>query len=63
MRVTSNQNGTFAALAARYVNVDVRGNERTGARSPLLISHNMAHVFEIADRIHVQRLGARPSST
>ena len=25
----------------------------------ILISHNMPHVFEIADRIHVQRLGQR----
>ena len=25
----------------------------------VLISHNMPHVFEIADRVHVQRLGKR----
>jgi len=25
----------------------------------ILVSHNMPHVFEIADRIHIQRLGAR----
>lgn len=25
----------------------------------ILISHNMPHVFEVADRIHIQRLGAR----
>ena len=25
----------------------------------VLISHNMPHVFEIADRIHIQRLGRR----
>jgi fructose transport system ATP-binding protein len=25
----------------------------------ILISHNMPHVFEIADRIHIQRLGKR----
>jgi fructose transport system ATP-binding protein len=25
----------------------------------VLISHNMPHVFEIADRIHIQRLGKR----
>ena len=25
----------------------------------VLISHNMPHVFEVADRIHVQRLGRR----
>ena len=25
----------------------------------ILISHNMPHVFDVADRIHIQRLGAR----
>jgi fructose transport system ATP-binding protein len=25
----------------------------------VLISHNMPHVFEVADRIHVHRLGKR----
>lgn len=25
----------------------------------ILISHNMPHVFELADRIHIQRLGSR----
>ena len=25
----------------------------------ILISHNMPHVFEVADRIHVHRLGKR----
>ena len=23
----------------------------------ILISHNMPHVFEVADRVHIQRLG------
>jgi len=27
----------------------------------ILISHNMPHVFELADRIHIQRLGKRAS--
>jgi fructose transport system ATP-binding protein len=27
--------------------------------SVILISHNMPHVFEVADRIHIQRLGKR----
>jgi fructose transport system ATP-binding protein len=27
--------------------------------SVVLISHNMPHVFEVADRIHVARLGRR----
>jgi fructose transport system ATP-binding protein len=26
----------------------------------VLISHNMPHVFEVADRIHVARLGSGP---
>jgi len=25
----------------------------------IFISHNMPHVFEVADRIHIQRLGRR----
>jgi fructose transport system ATP-binding protein len=25
----------------------------------ILISHNMPHVYEVADRIHIQRLGRR----
>jgi fructose transport system ATP-binding protein len=25
----------------------------------ILISHNMPHVFEVADRIHIHRLGSR----
>ena len=25
----------------------------------ILISHNMPHVFEVADRVHIQRLGRR----
>jgi fructose transport system ATP-binding protein len=28
----------------------------------ILISHNMPHVFEVADRIHVQRLGKRAAT-
>ena len=28
----------------------------------VLISHNMPHVFEVADRIHVQRLGKRAAT-
>jgi fructose transport system ATP-binding protein len=29
----------------------------------ILISHNMPHVFEVADRIHIQRLGRRAALT
>ncbi len=32
---------------------------RAQGMSIILISHNMPHVFEVADRIHVQRLGRR----
>lgn len=32
---------------------------RDQGMSIILISHNMPHVFEVADRIHVQRLGRR----
>ena len=32
---------------------------RDGGLSIILISHNMPHVWEVADRIHIQRLGAR----
>ena len=28
----------------------------------ILISHNMPHVFEVADRIHIQRLGKRAAT-
>ena len=31
----------------------------TAALPVILISHNMPHVFEVADRIHIQRLGRR----
>ena len=32
---------------------------RDSGLSIILISHNMPHVWEVADRIHIQRLGAR----
>jgi fructose transport system ATP-binding protein len=32
---------------------------RATGKAVILISHDMPHVFEIADRIHIQRLGAR----
>lgn len=32
---------------------------RDNGLSVILISHNMPHVFEVADRIHIQRLGKR----
>jgi fructose transport system ATP-binding protein len=32
---------------------------RANGKAVILISHDMPHVFELADRIHIQRLGAR----
>ncbi|GAA4368972.1 hypothetical protein GCM10023152_06940 [Agromyces bauzanensis] len=28
----------------------------------ILISHNMPHVFDVADRIHIRRLGKRAAT-
>ncbi|MET7337560.1 ATP-binding cassette domain-containing protein [Nonomuraea sp. NPDC005650] len=39
--------------------LDMIKRVRDGGTPVVLISHNMPHVFEIADRIHVQRLGRR----
>lgn len=39
--------------------LDLIGRVRDRGLPVVLISHNMPHVFEIADRIHVQRLGRR----
>ena len=35
------------------------GDVRDQGLPVILISHNMPHVFEVADRIHIQRLGRR----
>ena len=32
---------------------------RASGKAIILISHDMPHVFELADRIHIQRLGGR----
>jgi fructose transport system ATP-binding protein len=32
---------------------------RSTGKAVILVSHDMPHVFELADRIHIQRLGAR----
>ncbi len=37
--------------------LEIVGQLRARGLGVILISHNMPHVFEIADRIHVQRLG------
>jgi fructose transport system ATP-binding protein len=39
--------------------IDLIRRIRTRGLSVVLVSHNMPHVFELADRIHIQRLGRR----
>ncbi len=39
--------------------LDLIRRVRERGLSVILISHNMPHVFELADRIHIQRLGKR----
>ncbi|WP_433044046.1 ATP-binding cassette domain-containing protein [Dactylosporangium sp. CS-033363] len=48
-----------AALGVRESNQVLRmiGEVRARGLPVILISHNMPHVFEVADRIHIQRLG------
>jgi fructose transport system ATP-binding protein len=50
-----------AALGVRESSMvlDLIRRIRDGGRPVVLISHNMPQVFEIADRIHVHRLGKR----
>ncbi|WP_332878928.1 ATP-binding cassette domain-containing protein [Massilia sp. S19_KUP03_FR1] len=50
-----------AALGVKEGNMVLELIRRVRERglSVILISHNMPHVFEIADRIHIQRLGKR----
>ncbi|ANE44616.1 ATP-binding cassette domain-containing protein [Deinococcus puniceus] len=50
-----------AALGVREGNMvlDLIRKVRDGGLPVILISHNMPHVFEIADRIHVHRMGVR----
>ncbi len=50
-----------AALGVKEGNMVLRMIEQLRDRGlpVILISHNMPHVFEVADRIHIQRLGAR----
>jgi len=48
-----------AALGVRESNQVLKliGEVRARGLPVILISHNMPHVFEVADRIHIQRLG------
>jgi fructose transport system ATP-binding protein len=54
-----------AALGVRESGrvLDLIRNIRDRGLPVILISHNMPHVFEIADRIHIQRLGRRVALT
>ncbi|MFP5289452.1 MAG: ATP-binding cassette domain-containing protein [Actinomycetes bacterium] len=50
-----------AALGVRESNqvLNLIGRLRERGVSVILVSHNMPHVFDVADRIHIQRLGKR----
>jgi fructose transport system ATP-binding protein len=50
-----------AALGVKESNMvlDLIRRVRDKGLPVILISHNMPHVFEVADRIHIQRLGKR----
>jgi len=50
-----------AALGVKEGNMvlDLIRKVRSEGLAVVIISHNMPHVFEIADRIHIQRLGKR----
>ncbi len=50
-----------AALGVKESNMvlDLIRRVRDKGLPVILISHNMPHVFEVADRIHIQRLGRR----
>ncbi|WP_345763260.1 ATP-binding cassette domain-containing protein [Diaminobutyricibacter sp. McL0608] len=53
-----------AALGVRESNqvLELIKNLRDRDIPVILISHNMPHVFEVADRIHIQRLGKRAAT-
>ena len=53
-----------AALGVRESNqvLELIKRLRDSGVPVILISHNMPHVFEVADRIHIQRLGKRAAT-
>jgi fructose transport system ATP-binding protein len=53
-----------AALGVRESNqvLDLIKRLRERGIPVILISHNMPHVFEVADRIHIQRLGKKAAT-
>ena len=50
-----------AALGVKEsgIALDLITRVRDCGLSVILISHNMPHVFQLADRIHIQRMGRR----
>lgn len=50
-----------AALGVKesHMVLDLIRNVRDRGLPVILISHNMPHVFDVADRVHIQRLGRR----
>jgi fructose transport system ATP-binding protein len=48
-----------AAAFAQHVVIELIRRVRDKGLPVVLISHNMPHVFEVADRIHIARLGKR----
>ena len=50
-----------AALGVKESNMvlDLIRRVRDRGLPVILVSHNMPHVFDVADRIHIQRLGRR----
>lgn len=50
-----------AALGVKesHMVLDLIRNVRERGLPVILISHNMPHVFDVADRVHIQRLGRR----
>jgi fructose transport system ATP-binding protein len=53
-----------AALGVRETNqvLDLIRRLRDGGIPVILVSHNMPNVFDVADRIHIQRLGKRAAT-
>ncbi|MGC5225365.1 hypothetical protein ACPW96_22605 [Micromonospora sp. DT81.3] len=53
-----------AALGVRESNqvLELIQRLRENGIPVILISHNMPHIFQVADRIHIQRLGKRAAT-
>ena len=57
MPVTSTSQALGVKESRRVL--ELIGEVRARGIPIILISHNMPHVFEVADRIHIHRLGTR----